>query len=173
MNRTIRVTLTAAALVVTGTAAVPAAGMQAEDGVFALAAPPNANRAESLRAQAEALYSQPRQWRKAVRLLEQSAQLRTASDPEAYTCWLYAARLRASLHDYTGARQNLERAAAHAMARGAVIDAAHAYIDAVHVALRGGQLQQAQELAGKATLLATSPQLDPTEVAQITARLRS
>jgi tetratricopeptide (TPR) repeat protein len=107
-----------------------------------------------------------------VRLLEQSAQLRTAADPDAYACWTYAARLRTQLGDYGGARESLERAADHALARGAVLDAAHAYIDAAHAAIRGRHFEQAKVLVGRAELLATSPQLAADEAAQITGRLR-
>jgi tetratricopeptide (TPR) repeat protein len=169
-SMTHRLTIMAALTVV---AASPVLGMQGSDpalGVASMAPPPD--RADALRAEAEALYSQPSKWRRAVRLLEQSAQLRTAADPDAYACWTYAARLRSQLGDYGGARESLERAADHALARGAVLDAAHAYIDAAHAAIRGRQFEQAKVLVGRAELLATSPQLAADEAAQITARLR-
>jgi hypothetical protein len=170
-SRTVKMTMAAMA-VATMAGVAPAAALQ-DGGVGMIATAPAATeRARQLRAEAEALYTQPRQWRKAARLLEQSAQLRGADDPEAYSCWMYAARLRASIGDYAGARLGLEKAAAHALARGAVIDAAHAYIDAAHVALQERQPQRAQQLVEQARLLASSPLLDADQADQIVARLR-
>jgi tetratricopeptide (TPR) repeat protein len=132
---------------------------------------PRSDKARELRAQAEALYTQPGKWRKAARLLEQSAALRDANDPEAYSCLMYAGRIQASLGDFSNARANLEKAAVHALARGAVVEAAHAYIDAAHVASSEKQIEIAKELVGRATLLSQSPLLSDEQKKLITARL--
>ena len=58
---------------------------------------PEPDRAEQLQAEAEALYGEPTQWKKAVRLLEESAELRDADDPEAYQCLIYAGRIQAAI----------------------------------------------------------------------------
>ena len=165
----------AAAVAVIG-ATMPASAMQNNDVVTVSATtPPNRNldKARELRAQAEALFSQPRQWRKAVRLLEESARLRDASDPDAYMCLLYAGRIEAALGDLSGARENLEKAAAHAMARGSLVEAAHAYIDAAHVAADAKQVDIAKTLIQRATLLAQSPLLTAEQKAGLSARLPS
>lgn len=133
--------------------------------------PPNSEKARELKAQAEALFSQPKQWKKAVRLLEQSASMRDASDPEVYSCLLYAARIQANLGDMDGAQQNLQKAAEHAMARGAVVEAAHAFIDAAHVAVANNDGQAARELVERAKLLTASPLLTAEQRDQITRRI--
>jgi hypothetical protein len=129
------------------------------------------NRADALRQQAEGLVSQPRQWGKAARLFEQSAQLRDASDPEAYICLIYASRLRAGRGDFAGARVALEKAASHAAARGAVLEAAHAWIDAAHAAVGANDMGSAHALTERAQLLAGSPLLSVSQAEQITRRI--
>lgn len=132
---------------------------------------PDPDRAEQLRDQAESLFSEPKQWKKAVRLLEQSAELRDASDPEAYDCLMYAGRIRAALGDLRGARQNLETAAAHALARGEVVDAANALIDAAHAAVGLKDAAGAQALVDRAELLTQSPLLSVEQRTLLEARL--
>jgi hypothetical protein len=130
------------------------------------------DRARQLRTEAEALFSQPDQSRKAVKLLEQSAQLRAADDPEVYTCLVYAARIQTTLGEFTAARLNLQTAANHALGRGAIVDAAHAYIDAAHLANKERQPRVARDMAQKARLLAGSPQLTTQQREQIAVRIR-
>src|SRR5690606_37545631 len=99
-----RIGLAAAAVAVLAGVA-PVAGLQGgEMAALAMSAPPTrSDKAAQLRRDAEALFSQPKQWRKAVKLLEQSAALREATDPEAYDCLLYAGRIQAALGDMNGA----------------------------------------------------------------------
>lgn len=132
---------------------------------------PRSDKARELKAQAEALFSQPKQWKKAVRLLEQSASMRDAGDPEIYSCLLYAARIQANLGDMDGAQQNLQKAADHAIARGSVVEAAHALIDAAHVAVANNDGQAAREMVERAKLLTASPLLTPEQRNQITRRI--
>src|ERR671923_221091 len=134
---------------------------------------PNPDRARTLHAQAEELYSQPKQWKKAARLLEQSAQLREVNDPDIYTCLMYAGRLRAATNDLPNAREDLENAAAHALSRGAVMEAAHALIDAAHVASSAKDIPAARELVRRASMLAESPLLSAEQKAEINARLKA
>lgn len=130
-------------------------------------------RADELRDQAVALYGQPKQWKKAARLLEESAELRTADDAEAYTCYVIAGRLAAARGDNRAAEKSLRAAAEHALARGAVVDAASAFIDAAHAAARAGNAAGAKELMERASLLATSPLLDAQDRHAIEYRLRA
>jgi tetratricopeptide (TPR) repeat protein len=121
------------------------------------------DRADQLLARAESLFSQPRQWRRAARLLEESADLRDAADAEAYNCLLTAGRLYAGVGDARRARAVLERAAEHALARGALVDAATAYIDAAYAAADRGLTADARMLFDRAALLTTSPLLSATQ----------
>ncbi len=129
-------------------------------------------RADELKARAEALYGQPKQWGKAVRLLEKSAELRAADDADAYTCYIMAGRLAAALGDNGEAEQVLRKAGEHALARGAVVDAASAFIDAAHAAARAGNPAGAQELLERARLLSGSPLLDAADRAALGYRLK-
>jgi tetratricopeptide (TPR) repeat protein len=165
------ITITMATVVAAIAASAPVMAVQIDADATATISAPPADRAETLRQQAESLFSQPRHWGKAARLLEQSAQLRGASDPEAYVCLLHAGRLRAGMGDYEGARTTLEKAARHAAARGALLDAAHAWIDAAHAAIEGQDMARATALAERAQLLAGSPLLSASEVEQITRRI--
>lgn len=128
-------------------------------------------RARLLRARAEALFDQPAEWRRAARLLEESAALRTADDPEAYDCLLYAGRIRAGVGDFAAAAGLLERAAEHALARGAVPEAAQAYVDAAFSAKAAKQRTQAGALLGKARLLTGSPALSTHQKQLLLARI--
>lgn len=132
---------------------------------------PDPDRAAQLHKEAEALFSQPKQWKKAVRLLEQSAELRGADDAEAYACLVYAGRIRAAIGDYGAARSNMLKAADHAMARGAVIDAANALIDAAHASVALKDASGAQDLVERAQLLTASPLLSMEQRARLKARL--
>jgi hypothetical protein len=134
---------------------------------------PNPERARALQLRAEELYSQPTQWKKAARLLEQSVQLREANDPDVYTCLMYAGRLRAAVNDLANARVDLERAATHALSRGSVIEAAHALIDAAHVAIAAKDMPAAHDLVRRASMLTESPLLSAEQKAAINARLKA
>jgi hypothetical protein len=131
--------------------------------------PVNTERAKLLRARAEALFDQPSHWRKAAKLMEESAGLRAADDHEAYECLISAGRIRAWLKDPGAARRNFERAGDHALARGAVIDAAHAYVFAAHAAKAKQDISAARTLVERARLLSTSPRLTASERGQLLA----
>jgi hypothetical protein len=172
MTRTTKWTMAIATVAAFG-AALPATAMQFGPEAMVYDPTPNPDRARALRMKAEDLYSQPKQWKKAARLLEQSAQLREANDPDTYTCLMYAGRLRAAVNDLPAARANLEKAAAHAIARGAVVEAAHALIDAAHVASAEKDIVAARELVRRASLLSESPLLSAEQKNVINARLKA
>jgi hypothetical protein len=129
-------------------------------------------RAHALYVEANALLSQPKQWRRAARLYERSAELRDAADPEAYMCLVMAGRLRASTGDIAGAKAALERAGDQALARGSVVEAAQAYIEAAHAAAELKMSADAHALRDKALLLADSPLLSDDQRSSITRRLQ-
>jgi hypothetical protein len=170
MTRTV-ITITMATVVAALAASAPVMAVQNDAGATSTMSAPPADRAEALRQKAESLFSQPRHWGRAARLLEQSAQLRSASDPDAFVCLMFAGRLRAGTGDFEGARVALEKAAVHAAARGALLDAAHAWIDAAHAAVEGQDMERAVALAERAQLLSGSPLLSASQVEQITRRI--
>jgi hypothetical protein len=132
---------------------------------------PAADRAAELRGEAEQLFSDRSQWRRAAELLEQSALLRPATDAEAYTCLVMAGRLHSAIADHRAARRSYERAADQALARGAVVDAAHAWVDAAHAAAAARQPVAARNFMERASLLTASPLLSARQVEQIALRL--
>lgn len=160
-----RMGLTVAAIVFM--AAAPAVADQPDR----IGANPEPDRAAELQAEAEALFPEPAQWKKAVRLLEASAELRGADDPAAYECLLYAGRIQAAIGDHRGARSNLEKAAEHALARGDIAEAANAFIDAAHAAVALKDARRAQDLVDRAGRLARSPLLPSDQRAVLESRL--
>jgi hypothetical protein len=165
------ITTTMAAVLAAVAASAPVSAIQDENVSTATISASSTDRADALRQQAEVLVSQPRQWVKAARLFEESAELRDASDPDAYLCLIYASRLRAGRGDFAGARVALEKAASHAAARGSVMEAAHAWIDAAHAAVGANDMGSAHAMTERAQLLAGSPLLSVSQVEQITRRL--
>jgi Tfp pilus assembly protein PilF len=165
MTRRMTMFMTAAA----AAAAIAAAPAQAAEESSVLG--PQPDRAEQLREEAAQLYSQPRQWRRAARMLEQSAALRDASDAGAYSCLVMAGRLYAALGDNAAARQRFEDAASQALARGDVLNAAHAYVDAAHASARERQPDAAQSFMDRAALLTGSPLMTAQQVDQIARRI--
>ena len=164
MHRAIVVSLqllvaTAVGVNAQATADLTATARQSGPAEIVVGPTPNPSRARELRTRAEQLFAQPKHWRKAARLFEQSAELREANDPETYACLMYAARLRFHVNDLPAARSDLEKAAAHALARGYVNEAAEAYIDIAHVAVAQKQIEVARDFAGRAALLSESPVL--------------
>lgn len=171
--KTNRISLTVAAVAMLAGAAPTVAD---QDGAVAMrdaaaTRPLTSEKAEQLRRDAEALFSQPKEWKKAARLLEESAALRSANDAEGYECLVYAGRIRAAIGDMNGARVALEQAAAHALARGAIVEAAQAYIDAAHAAIALKDARGARELVDRAALLAQSPLLSAQQRALLNGRL--
>lgn len=162
-----RISLTVALLALVS--AAPA--FAGQGGTAMTRAEPDPDKAEQLRDEAESLFSEPKQWKKAVRLLEQSAELRDAADPEAYDCLMYAGRIRAALGDFKGARQSLEKAAAQALARGGVVDGANALIDAAHAAAGQKDVVGAQALVDRAELLMQSPLLSVEQRTSLRSRI--
>jgi hypothetical protein len=132
---------------------------------------PDLVRARELRAAAEALFESPREWRKVARLMEASASMRPADDVEAYECLRYAANVRAALGEHRHSRRLLARAAEHALARGAVLDAADAYLAAAVSAAEQQKAGEATRYAEKVRLLAMSPLLSAAQSRALLERI--
>jgi hypothetical protein len=128
-------------------------------------------RAERLKEAAQALYEQPQRLHRAAELHEQEAALRSAVDPLQVEALDRAARLYAYAGEAERAQLLMARAARHALRRGDVARAAHAYVDAAFIALRMRDLRLAQEMTREADLLALSPLLPEAERQAIVKRI--
>jgi tetratricopeptide (TPR) repeat protein len=120
---------------------------------------PDPERAQQLHAQAISLLDSPRRWAEAASLLRRSAENLSDDDPTAFTTMRFAGRVYAQAGELGKARKAFTDAAELALARGEVVDAAYAYIDAAHAASEQGATSQVIELAEKARRLTSSPLL--------------
>lgn len=146
----------------------------APDAVIAVAAPgalvasPEAQR---LFQEAFTLFADRESWGKAARLFERSGELRAAEDPDRVTAYLLAARLYVHVGSLKEAQQSFATAAEAAGARGAVMEAAHAYLDGAMVAMMRGREGEAEAMVQKGELLSHSPHLDSGEKSAIRTRI--
>jgi hypothetical protein len=127
-------------------------------------------KADSLHEAAVALVTAHR-WGDAARLHRRSAQLRGAEDPLGFRCLSEAAALAYATGDRTGARNDKAAAASQALARGALREAALAYLDAAWIAQEQKNPRQVWELGHRAEMLADSPFLGPSDRAAILQRI--
>ncbi|MBW3552288.1 MAG: hypothetical protein KY466_02190 [Gemmatimonadetes bacterium] len=127
--------------------------------------------ADRLAEEAYRLFADRRSWGKAARMLERSAGMRDAADPERAEAFREAGRVYAHVGAQADARRALEAAAAAAFDRGAVVVAAHSLLDAAIVAARAGDRDAAAKLLRKASLLADSPHIDMGDRAGILERV--
>ena len=127
--------------------------------------------ADALDRQAAERYGTPREWRTAARLHERAAALRGPADASASESLEMAAHLYRAAGDLGKARSAMERAASHAAARGDVVTAANAYVDAGLLALENGRDDQVATLARKAETIAYSPLLSELQRATIMNRV--
>lgn len=129
-------------------------------------------RAEKL--DAEALSYEQNDWsqlKKAARLRELAADLRTADDPEGTVSLYWAARDRYYSGDPKAARVLMEQAADRALAMGDVLNAVTAYTEAAYICADIRDGDRMRTLAGKARLLASSPMLTEEQRYQLRTRL--
>jgi hypothetical protein len=160
---TSRLTITGALL---ATLALPAA-LSAQ---YQLPTLTSAARADSLHQAAAALVTAHR-YGDAARLHRRSAQLRDADDPLAFRCLKEAAALEYATGDRTSARIDMAAAAAQALARGELRDAALAYVDAAWIAQEQKNPRQVWELGHRAEMLADSPLLSTSDRLAIMQRI--
>jgi tetratricopeptide (TPR) repeat protein len=129
--------------------------------------------ADRLAEQAYALFGDRRSWHRAARLLERSAELRSADDPARAEAYRTAGRVYSHAGRLGPAQRAFEKAAAAAAQTGAVAKAAGSYIDAAHIAARRDDGAGARALIDRSALLATSPHLTSAERTSILRRLPS
>jgi hypothetical protein len=111
-------------------------------------------------------------YRDAARLHRRSAALRPADDALGFSCLSEAAALAYAGGDRSGARQDMARAAAHALSRGDLRSAALAYLDAAWIAQEQKNPRQVWELGHRAEMLAASPLLGSADRAVVLQRIR-
>lgn len=126
-------------------------------------------RAAQLYAQAVDLLGTPHRWAEAASLLRRSATSLGEEDPAAFETMRFAGRVYAQAGDFGKARKALEEAAGMALSRGALVEAAHTYVEAAHAASAQGDGNRAVAMAEKARRIATSPLLPDAERATIGA----
>jgi hypothetical protein len=152
--------------------------------VFALPAAARAQMLEPIRVtdaalkagklDAEALGYEQNDWsqlKKAARLREMAAELRTAEDPAGTVSLYWAARDRYYSGDPKTARVLMEQAAERALAMGDVLNAVTAYTEAAYICADIKDGERMRTLATKARLLANSPLLTAEQRYQLRNRL--
>jgi hypothetical protein len=110
--------------------------------------------------------------RDAASLHRRSAELRSAEDPAGFRCLSEAAALAYYARNPTQARNDMARAAGHALARGDLRTAALAYLDAAWIAQEQKKPRQVWELGHRAEMLAESPLLGVSDRAAILRRIK-
>jgi hypothetical protein len=129
--------------------------------------------ADEIQQRAAALHDQPRRYSEAAWLYRESAALRAATDPRAIESLATAAHLYHYANRLFDARKTMEQAARQALARGDVVRASVANLEAAFFAYKQGNQAQANRLGRAALRLADSPMLTPEQRALIVNRLRS
>jgi tetratricopeptide (TPR) repeat protein len=131
----------------------------------------NVVRAEALEAQAAGRLNQMTGYARTARLYEQAAMLRPEQDPTRIEDLHMAGHIyfRAGRHE--AARRNLASAAETALQFGDLVRAAHAFIDAAHVASQQRDMEAAAGYAKRAGCLSNSPLISVAEAAAIRRRL--
>jgi hypothetical protein len=110
--------------------------------------------------------------RDAARLHRRSAEFRSAEDPAGFRCLSEAAALAYFSRNPTQARNDMAKAASHALARGDLRTAALAYLDAAWIAQEQKNPRQVWELGHRAEMLAESPLLGVSDRAAILRRIK-
>jgi hypothetical protein len=128
-------------------------------------------RADTLEQRAQALYASPSKWRQAAYLHQLAADARDAKDPRGVEDLILAANLFYHIGDLSAARNTMSRAGARAEARGDLVRAAIAYVDAGYVALEQHNEDKARALAKKVGDLADSPLIGDDQRATIRGRM--
>jgi tetratricopeptide (TPR) repeat protein len=110
-------------------------------------------------------------WVKAARLRVESAGLRGCSDPEIFASLHMAGREFEMAGKLREAENAFERAAAHALHTGDVVNAADVYITLAFLALKRGNAEAQHNYLARAQDLSCSPLLTAKQVALIRERI--
>lgn len=139
-------------------------------------APPKlspAERADALQDSAARLHDQPARYSEAAWLYRESAALRPWADAQAVEALASAARLYGYANRFTDARKIMEQAAQRALARGDVVRASQANLDAAFFADRQGKKGLVARLGRSALALAESPLINEEQRSVILKRIKS
>jgi hypothetical protein len=126
-----------------------------------------------LETRAKSLFSSPKRYDEAAKLLLRAAETRSVGDPMRVQDVILASRLTFYRGDETKARALMVRAAEEAAATGDVITAAHAYMDAAFIAREAKETEGIGDLVRKAEMLAHSPLIGQADREGILVRIRN
>lgn len=130
-------------------------------------------RADALQDNAAALHGQPQRYAEAAWLYRESAALRPLADARAVEALTSAAHLYNYANRPLDARKVMEQAARRALARGDVVRASQANLDAAFFADKQGNRSQVNRLGRAALTLAGSPLLNAQQRASIVDRIKA
>lgn len=122
-----------------------------------------AAKAKVLRAEAEALLNQPKEWRRVMELRLEAASVAPLEDPTRADDLWFAGSLAAAFEEFEEAVAHLQEAGDAAMVFGRLPMAAEAYALASVAAAQHGDWRATKDLLAKVELLAHSP-LMPEEI---------
>ena len=167
MNRTLLTrTLALAAVAAAAMVAAPTRVVAQMDTVIVIPTNPKADR---MVASAQRMLDHGR-WHAAAETYLRAARMRTADDPRASGNYTTAANLFYEARDLNAALDALVRAAEHALERGDVVAAAHAYANAGFVAGAKRDERLMNAMTNRARRLAGSPQLTVAQREEILRR---
>lgn len=129
-------------------------------------------RADALLDSAAILHEQPARYADAARFYRESAALRPWADAAAVEALAKAAHLYGYANRLTDARRTMEQAAQRALARGDVLRASIANVEAAFFAQKQGNKVHANRLGRAALQLAESPLITPAQRALIVDRVK-
>lgn len=127
--------------------------------------------ADSLHRAALRLADYPRRYDKAARMHLRSARMRGPTDGQAVECLATAGLLFYFAGDLEGSQKSLTSAGDRALARGDVVSAAKAFVDAGIVARERLRPDDVTTLGERAEVLASSPLLSEEQRLAITSRI--
>src|SRR5687767_7120164 len=154
--------------------APPAPGEQAgaKDAKDAVVKTTTVSRADALLDSAAILHEHPVRYADAARFYRESAALRPWADAAAVEALAKAAHLYGYANRLTDARRTMEQAAQRALARGDVVRASIANVEAAFFAHKQGKTAHANRLGRAALQLAESPLITPGQRALIVDRVK-
>jgi hypothetical protein len=129
--------------------------------------------ADALQDSAAALHDQPVRYSDAARMYRESAALRAWTDAKAVEALASAAHLYNYANRLNDARRTMEQAAQRALARGDVVRASQANLDAAFFALKQGRQLEVDRLGLIAMRLADSPLINAEQRDLIMKRIKA
>jgi hypothetical protein len=167
MNRTLLTrTIAAAAVAAAATLSAPAPLAAQIDTVVVTPTNPKADRMVET---AQRMVERAR-WQAAAEMYLRAARTRTADDARASGNYAAAANLFFAARDLDASINAMIESGDHALGRGDVVTAAHAYLNAGWVAGQKRDARTMMELTNRARLLASSPQLTVAQRDEILRR---